>query len=119
MNMNDVQQYALPVALLVGFLVFKRLGQISSEKAHALVQSGAVLIDVRSAAEFSSGHLNAAKNVPLPDLSAQANSLGPKNQPMVVYCASGTRSAIARRMLKTQGFTEVYNLGAMSRWKSP
>lgn len=99
--------------IVVAFLLFKRLGQVSSQKARELVQGGALLLDVRTPAEFSSGHLPGAVNVPVSDLPKKVASL--KKGPVVVYCASGTRSAMARSMLKSHGF-EAFNLGAMSRW---
>ncbi len=116
MNTNDLLQYAVPVLLIVGFLVFKRLGQISSAQARELVKQGAALVDVRSPGEFGTGHLPGAKNVPVQELGAKLGTLGPKDQPIIVYCASGTRSAMARGLLKSNGFTQVYNLGAMGRW---
>ena len=116
MNTNELLQYGLPVLLIGGFLIFKRLGQISPSQAHELVKQGATLIDVRSPGEFSSGHLPGAKNLPVGDLAGKLESLGPKNTPIVLYCASGTRSSMARGVLKAQGFTQVFNLGAMSRW---
>jgi phage shock protein E len=113
---SDWMTWALPAVMVGGFLVYKRLGQIAPAKAHELVKSGAKLVDVRSAAEFQSGHLDGAVNIPLPLLTAKASSLGAKELPVVVYCASGTRSALARSALKSQGFTQVFNLGPMHRW---
>jgi rhodanese-related sulfurtransferase len=103
-------------ALIVGFSIIKRLGQVSVEEAHRLVKEGAKLVDVRTPDEFSSAHLSGAINLPLGDLGRRGSSLGPKDKPIVLYCASGARSSAARSMLKGQGFTQVFNLGAMSRW---
>jgi rhodanese-related sulfurtransferase len=107
---------AVPVALVGGYLIFKRLGQLKPSEAHQLVKNGARLIDVRSPGEFSSGHLDGAVNVPLQELGAKAATLGPKDKPLVLYCASGTRSSMGRNVLKGLGFSQVHNLGAMSRW---
>ncbi|MFT3711127.1 MAG: rhodanese-like domain-containing protein [Archangium sp.] len=109
-------QWAVPVALVIAFVVFKRLGQISSEQARRLVNEGATLVDVRSVAEFSSGHLPGALNIPLGELEQQLAKLGAKERPVVLYCASGTRSAMARSKLQSLGFTQVFNLGSMGRW---
>ena len=108
--------YAVPVALVVAFLLFKRLGQMKPEDAHRLVKEGAKLIDVRSPGEFSSGHLPGAVNIPLHEVGAKASKLGAKDKPVVLYCASGARSAVARSVLKGRGHTQVHNLGPMSRW---
>jgi phage shock protein E len=103
-------------AAVAAMMIFKRLGQVSSAEARRLVQEGAKLIDVRSASEFGAGHLPGAINVPVGELGAKVKVFGGKDQPIVVYCASGARSAMARSMLKTQGYARVFNLGAMSRW---
>jgi|JI10StandDraft_1071094.scaffolds.fasta_scaffold861905_2 phage shock protein E len=109
-------QWAVPVGVVVAFLLFKRMGQVSRDDAHRMVKEGAKLVDVRSPGEFSSGHLPGAINVPLQELGAQAKKLGEKDKPVVLYCASGTRSAMARSTLKGLGFTQVFNLGSMGRW---
>ena len=101
-------------AVIAALMIFKRLGQISPVKARELVKSGAKLIDVRSPAEFASGHIEGAVNVPVGAM--KDDTLGAKDQPLIVYCASGTRSAMARSVLKSRGYTQVFNLGAMSRW---
>jgi phage shock protein E len=102
--------------VIAAFLIFKRIGQISSAEARKLVSGGAKLVDVRSPGEFGSGHIPGAVNVPVGELGAKLKLLGAKDQPVVVYCASGARSAMARSVLKAQGFEKVFNLGSMSRW---
>ena len=114
--MSDQWQWAVVVALVAAFLIFKRLGQIGREEAHRLVKEGATLIDVRSPAEFSSGHIDGALNIPLGAIPHEVGKLGAKDKPVIVYCASGTRSAMARSRLKSIGFTQVFNLGSMGRW---
>lgn len=96
--------------------IFKRLGQIAPDKARALVQEGATLVDVRSPGEFAGGHLPGAVNLPIGELGAHLGKLGEKHQPIIVYCASGARSALARSQLKSRGFEQVFNLGPMTRW---
>jgi rhodanese-related sulfurtransferase len=115
--MNEaLVSYGIPAVFIIGFLIFKRLGQISPDRAKELVKGGAKLVDVRSPGEFSSGHLPGALNVPLQEVGARADRIGPKDAPVVVYCASGTRSAMARSTLTRMGFKRVFNLGAISRW---
>lgn len=104
------------VLLAVVWIVLKRRGDISSKEARQLVQGGARLVDVRTPGEFAAGHLDGALNVPVQDLAGNLKKIGPKDKPVVVYCASGARSATAARMLKANGFATVRNLGAMSRW---
>jgi phage shock protein E len=114
--MNDYLPWIALGAVLLALTVFKRLGQIAPTKARELLSTGAKLIDVRTRAEFDAGHLPGAINVPVGDLGSRATSLGPTETPLILYCASGTRSAMARSILKGRGFTQVFNLGAMSRW---
>ena len=104
------------VGVFVALWVVRRLGQVDRAEARRLVEAGARLIDVRTPEEFESGHLSAAKNLPLRELAARLGELEPKSAPVVLYCESGTRSAVARRILKRGGFTAVYDLGAMRRW---
>ncbi|MBL8910030.1 MAG: rhodanese-like domain-containing protein [Archangium sp.] len=82
-----------------------------------MVKEGATLIDVRSPGEFSTGHIDGALNIPLGSLGDALGKLGGnKDKPVIVYCASGARSAMARSQLKSRGFTQVFNLGSMGRW---
>jgi len=74
------------------------------------------LVDVRSAGEYASGHLDGALNVPVQDLAKRMEELGDKTKPVVLYCASGMRSASAAGMLRRAGFADVHDLGAMARW---
>jgi phage shock protein E len=85
-------------------------------EAHQIVESGARLIDVRTAEEFSAGHIEGAVNIPVQELPARIGELGAKNDPIVVYCRSGARSGSAKRMLESAGYTKVFDLGPMSRW---
>lgn len=77
------------------------------------LQQGAKLIDVRTAMEFSSGHLPNAVNLPLGSLNPTAKELGAMDRPVVVYCASGARSAHAAKLLRNAGFKTVLDLGPM------
>lgn len=84
---------------------------ISNEELTQLQQSGALLVDVRTTAEFASGHINSAINIPV-DQVAAASAGWNKTRPVIVYCATGARSAQAADILAGEGFTKVYNLKA-------
>lgn len=79
-----------------------------------LLKEGGVIIDVRSAAEFKGGHIKGSKNMPLQTLTANLNKLKNKDKPVITCCASGMRSASAKNLLKSKGFTQVYNGGGWS-----
>lgn len=63
---------------------------------------GAVVVDVRSPAEFASGHVEGALNLPVDELSARLGEL-PADRTVIVYCRSGARSARAAATLKAAG----------------
>ena len=75
-----------------------------------LLDRGAVIVDVRTKGEYSSGHIRGSVNIPLDRLSDQMKKLQ-KNKPVITCCASGMRSASAKGMLQSKGF-EVVNGGA-------
>ncbi len=71
---------------------------------------GAQMVDVRTSAEFSSGHAAGSKNIPLDRLQERLGELD-RSRPVLVCCASGSRSAMAKTLLERAGFTEVHNAG--------
>lgn len=104
-------QYLLP-ALLVAFIAW-RLASFwyVRRKVPELLRAGAQVVDVRTAAEFAAGHSSQSRNIPLAELSERAKELDAK-QWVIVCCASGSRSAMARRILRRQGFLQVFNAGS-------
>ena len=77
------------------------------------IAAGAKIVDVRSPAEFKDGAYPGAINIPLHLLPAKVNELGPRDAPIVLYCASGARSGQGMRFLKQKGFTDVVNAGGL------
>lgn len=73
--------------------------------------SGASIVDVRTQGEFEAGHIASAINVPV-DQIQQASAAWDKNQPVVVYCATGARSAEAATYLASAGFRRVYDFAS-------
>ncbi len=106
------------LAIATLFLMRQRASAdfIESAQAHSLVDDGARLIDVRSPGEFSSGHIERARNIPVGEIADRVDEIGNKDEPVVVYCRSGMRSAKAKSTLEAAGFTQVHNLGGMERW---
>ncbi len=80
-----------------------------------LRQQGALLLDVRSAAEFAAANAPGTVNIPLGELSQRLCEI-PKSVPVVVGCASGTRSGMARMLLRKNGYAQVYNIGAWTKF---
>ena len=74
------------------------------------------LVDVRTANEFTGGHLPGAINVPLSEISRRTDDI-PADKPVVVVCATGNRSKSAAGKLTNAGFDTVYNLkGGTIAW---
>lgn len=81
-------------------------------------QEGSQLIDVRTPGEFEKGKISAAVNMNFfdADFKEQLNDLD-KSQPVLIYCASGGRSAKAVAMMKEMGFSEIHELdGGYRAW---
>lgn len=99
--------------------------RITPQQAQQKIASGEVLVvDVRDAPELvSGGKVGGAVHVSRGMLEFRADPASPyhdkrfdKDRPVIVYCASGGRSALAGKALKDLGYTEVYNLGAFKDW---
>lgn len=83
-----------------------------------LRKNGATIVDVRSAAEFAAGSAPGTINIPLQELGSRLGEI-PKSSPVVVCCASGSRSGMARLMLKMKGYPKVHNIGSWSKLQDP
>jgi len=89
---------------------------IDPAAARDLIAAKAVVLDVREPDEYASGHLEAAKNIPVDTVSENLAEIerlvgGDKTKPIVVYCASGVRAATAKATLEAHGFTHVVDGG--------
>ena len=86
----------------MGLLSMLGLGG-KSESVKKFMEKGAVIIDVRSAGEFQTGHIKGSKNIPLNIISSKINDIKKLNRPVIACCASGMRSAQATSILKSNG----------------
>ena len=82
--------------------------------------NGFTILDVREGDEWEQGHLDKAIFLPRGFLEQKADKTLPeKGQPIVVYCAGGTRSALAAKTLQDLGYTQVYSMrGGFNEWKN-
>jgi len=77
----------------------------------ALINQGAIIIDVRTTGEYASGHVKGSINIPLDSLRNNLKKLPDTSKPIITCCASGARSSSAKSYLKSQGYTNVHNGG--------
>ena len=96
-----------------------RVREVTPEQAADLLSSGARLLDVREGEEVAQGVIPGAVHVPRGHLEFQVEGRLPvKDQPLVVYCAGGVRSAFAAATLEAIGYTDVVSMeGGFGRWK--
>jgi phage shock protein E len=96
----------------------KLLGIKPAVNLAELVQEGAIILDVRTKAEFEGGHIRGSVNIPLDKLHANITKLKAKNKAIITCCASGSRSATAKSVLIHNGFSNVHNGGSWFRLRS-
>ena len=103
--------YLVP-AIAIAFVAWRIVPPLLvRRRLPALRAAGAQLVDVRSLAEFAGGHAPGSVNMPLHEIDQRATELD-RNRCVIVCCASGTRSAMARRRLRKLGFEQVLNGGS-------
>lgn len=115
--MNGKTLWLVALIVLVGLVLRAMAGSVpESEKAAAKekIRKGARVVDVRTPTEYAAGHYTGAMNIPLQELQKRLSDVGPTNQPVVVYCRTGTRSAKAKQILMNAGFSDVTNAGGLS-----
>jgi len=92
---------------------------ITYQDAQKMVNEGALLIDVRTEAEYNEKHIDGAvlMTIELINEKVASNVIPSKDTTVIVYCRSGARSSGALKMLKNLGYTNVYDLGSIDNWK--
>jgi rhodanese-related sulfurtransferase len=90
-----------------------------AQATHLINREDAIVLDVREANEFASGHVLGAKNLPVARMeTAGSEIMKKKDRPVIVYCDGGDRSGKAIGALKKQGFTRLANLsGGIRAWQ--
>lgn len=126
-----MNKYILTAVLIIGLIILWSFIKNSSSagiqnispaeaKKRLDTEKGIILLDVRNKDEYVQKHIPNSMLIPLNVLANQAGSKLPdKEAEIFVYCASGSRSAAAVKTLIKLGYTNVYNLGGISRWPYP
>ncbi len=111
--MNENIIYAF-IALAV-FMAYKKYTQYQVLKlVPSLLSQGGQIVDVRTVDEFGLSHKDGSINIPLDSLKNRMKELD-NTKPIILCCASGSRSALAKRTLLANGFENVHNAG---KWNS-
>lgn len=90
----------------------------AAEAVLVLNRSKPLILDVRDATEFASGHIQGAKNIPVTELANRLKEIEKfKDKPVLVHCQRGTRANTACKILKAQQFSQLNNLqGGLAAW---
>lgn len=109
-------------AMLVWPLVRRGVAgaSVSTLQATMLInQKDAIVLDVRTPGEYTQSHILNARNIPLDELEARMKDIERfKERPIIVACATGSRSGSAAATLRKHGFKEVVNLdGGLAAWQ--
>ncbi len=112
--MNENLGTWIGLAVIAAYFVFR---SITNRKApvslvREKIAAGARVVDVRSRGEFSGGAYPKARNIPVDELPSRLSELR-RDEPIVLYCASGARSANAARILRKAGYTDVHSAGGL------
>lgn len=93
--------------------------QVVPNDAVRLINSGALVLDVRDAKDYEAGHITDARSVPAAEIANRAESFKKhKEKPVLVYCESGYGSAAAAKALRAQGFSKVATLrNGLQGWR--
>ena len=100
------------------------VARIEVDQAKALIEGGALLLDVRDMVELQqSGRATGAHHIPRGMLEFRADDTLKSHDPelrkdraVILYCAAGGRAALAGKLLRDMGYDEVYNLGGLADW---
>ena len=94
--------------------------QISMEEAAELMgNEGVLLVDVRTRAEFDSGHIPGAICIPVESISSPPAQLPDTEQTILIFCRSGNRSKQAAEKLAAMGYTNIIECGGIRDWTGP
>ncbi|MEZ5276090.1 MAG: rhodanese-like domain-containing protein [Opitutaceae bacterium] len=105
--------FAVIVVVFLALQVTRALGSLKEEDALKYLDAGAVVIDVRTPAEFANKSIPGVINIPLDQLADRIAEVVPeKEQIVLLHCRSGNRSGHGTKVLKSMGYESTYNLGS-------
>lgn len=109
-------KWILLITFVVGVVFALKLraaGTLPAASAREHLKQGALLVDVRTVAEYNTAHLTNAINIPLDQIEQELPRRVPdKGQVVLLHCRSGRRSGVAEQQLRALGYTNVFNVGS-------
>jgi Rhodanese-related sulfurtransferase len=103
----------LAVVALLAVVSACRAGGGDAATVRQKIKAGALVVDVRTPAEFAAGAYAGATNIPLDQVEKRLTDFGDRRRAIVVYCRSGNRSGQAKVILEKNGFSDVTNGGGL------
>jgi NADPH-dependent 2,4-dienoyl-CoA reductase/sulfur reductase-like enzyme/rhodanese-related sulfurtransferase len=112
----DFEQINLPLLELEKKSILDDSAELEEEEivVEAVKSNEPLVVDVRTPEEFSTGAFPGAINIPLDEITTRTSELGEKDREIILYCASGGRSAYAAQQLAQDGFSNLENGGGIS-----
>jgi rhodanese-related sulfurtransferase len=109
---------AVSLAVVLLFVVRRLMllfrGGSDMEDLISLKAAGAQIVDVRTEAEYARGHVQGSRNIPLDQFQARIGEIDPQ-VPVLLCCASGARSGMAKAILEKAGYPKAHNAGPWNR----
>lgn len=107
---------ALTLLLAAFAIPLRASSPLSTEEARKHLRNGAALVDVRTPAEYKSGNLPGAINIPVETIQTGiTNHVTDKGRVILLHCRSGRRSAVAEKELRQLGYTNAFNIGSFQQ----
>ena len=93
------------------------MNNLNCDELCRTLSTGVTLLDVSTTNEFNHGGLPNAKNIPLASLPLFAQQHFERDEPVLIYCHSGSRAIIAEKILASLGFTDVTNMDGIHHYQ--
>lgn len=106
---HNTQNFLIIIGSFILYQAGKKIYAINKGKSF-INKDNVIIIDVRTPSEFKSHHHPKSKNIPLQELDSRLSEV-PKDRPIMLCCASGMRSGVAKGLLKKYGYNDLFNVG--------
>jgi len=113
-NLILVSSLSIGTLMLLRRILLSPTGGSTMEDLMTLKAAGALIVDVRTPAEFAQGHVEPSLNIPLDQIQGRLSEIA-QDRPVLLCCASGGRSGMAKQILERAGYQQVHNAGPWTR----